>query len=72
MRIFRDGKSVFAGEPASLDGTGQTDLQRLIANTRIHISSELSPGDYVLQIIVEDHSGKDRRATQWIDFEVVK
>ena len=73
-RIFRDGKPVFTGDPTPLDAQGQTDLQRLIAGTRLYVGPELSPGDYVLQIIVEDHLGKEktRMATQWIDFEVVK
>jgi hypothetical protein len=35
---------------------------------------ELSSGDYVVQITVEDPlgEGKNRGATRWIDFEVVK
>jgi VWFA-related protein len=73
-RIFRDGKLIFTGEPASLNVSGQTDLQRLIGESRLSIGPELSPGDYVLQIIVEDRLGKEknRRTSQWIDFEVVK
>jgi hypothetical protein len=74
VRIFRDGKTVFTGDPAPFDVAGQTDLQRLMAGSRFQVGPELSPGDYVLQIIVEDHLGKEknRRASQWIDFEVVK
>jgi VWFA-related protein len=73
-RIFRDGKSIFTGDPTPLDLQGQTDLQRLIAGSRLYVGPDLSPGDYVLQITVEDHLGKEktRIATQWIDFEVVK
>jgi VWFA-related protein len=73
-RIFRDGKAIFTGTPTPLDVSGQTDLQRLIAGSRLYVGPELSPGDYVLQIIVEDHVGKEktRIATQWIDFEVVR
>ncbi len=73
-RIFRETKSVFVGTPTPLDIQGQTDLQRLVAGSRVFIGPELAPGDYVLQIIVEDHLGKEktRIATQWIDFTVVK
>jgi VWFA-related protein len=73
-RIFRDGKLIFTGDPTPLDVQGQPDLQRLIAGSRFYVGPELAPGDYVLQIIVEDHLGKEksRIATQWIDFEVVK
>jgi hypothetical protein len=73
-RIFRDGKLLFSGNPTPLNFEGQADLQRLIAGSRLLVTPEFSPGDYVLQIIVEAHFGKEkiRRATQWIDFEVVK
>lgn len=74
VRIFHEGKAVFTGDQTPFNAQGQEDLRRLIANSRVPLSPELAPGDYVLQIIVEDHLGKDknRRATQWIDFEVVK
>ena len=73
-RIFRDGKPVFTADPAPLDAQGQTDLRRIFTASRVHLGPDLSPGDYVLQIIVEDHLGKEktRVTTQWIDFEVVK
>jgi hypothetical protein len=34
----------------------------------------MSPGDYILQVIVTDPLAKEkyRTATQWIDFEIVK
>jgi len=73
-RIFHDGKPVFTGDPAPLDAQAQKDLQRIFTASRVHLGPDLVPGDYVLQIIVEDHLGKEktRIATQWIDFEVVK
>jgi hypothetical protein len=73
-RIFRDGKQVFTADPAPLEAQGQTDLRRIFTASRVHLGPELLPGDYVLQIIVEDHLGKEktRTATQWIDFEIVK
>lgn len=73
-RIFRDGKAVFTGIAAPINVAGQTDLQRLIVNSRLQLGPDLSPGNYVLQIIVEDHLAKEKsgRATQWIDFEVIK
>jgi VWFA-related protein len=74
FRIFREGKAVFTGAATPVNGQGQTDLQRLIFESPLQVGPELSPGDYVLQIIVEDQLSKEktRRATQWIDFEVVK
>lgn len=73
IRILRDGKIAFTGDPAPLNFQGQTDLQHLMSAARFHIDSSISPGDYVFQIIVSDNAKlKPRVATQWIDFEVVK
>ena len=72
IRMFRDGKIVFTGDPAPLNFQGQTDLQHLRSTARFQIDSKIEPGDYVFQIIVTDSAKKPRVATQWIDFEVVK
>ena len=73
-RIVRDGKIVLTGDPIALSLQGQTDLQRIATASLLQIGSELTPGDYVFQIIVTDSSDKQkpRVASQWIDFEVVK
>ena len=73
-RIFRDGKQIYNTNPAPLDVAGQKDPQRLATGAQLQLGTELSPGQYVLQIIVEDSLAKERTrtATQWIDFEVVK
>ena len=49
----------------------QTDLNRIAAGARLDFGSALTPGEYVLQIVVEDQSSK-RSARQWTQFEVVK
>jgi VWFA-related protein len=74
MRIFRDGKELFAGRVQPLDTSGQLDLKRLIANGALQLGTEMTPGEYILQVIVTDPLAKDkyRMATQWIDFEIVK
>lgn len=73
-RIFRDGKQIYNGNPTPVDVAGQRDPQRLTTGAQLQLGPELSPGQYVLQIIVEDSLAKEkvRTATQWIDFEVVK
>ncbi len=73
-RIFRDGRLVYTGQPASLSLTGQTDLQRITAGGRLQLGADFPAGEYVLQIVITDNSNKDkpRIATQWIDFEVVR
>lgn len=73
VRIFREGKLIFTGDPVPVNFQGQTDLQHLVSAVRFQIDSNITPGDYVLQIIVSDSAKqKPRVATQWIDFEVVK
>ncbi|HWN10624.1 MAG TPA: VWA domain-containing protein [Pyrinomonadaceae bacterium] len=73
-RIFRDGEVVYTGKVAPIDLTGQTDLKRIAAGAQLELGSTLTPGDYVLQVIVEDQLAKekDRTVTQWIDFAIVK
>jgi VWFA-related protein len=78
VRLFRDGRLVFAGEVTPLDVTGQKDLKRLVAGGRLQVGTELTPGDYVLQVVVTDEVARGKKqdgtgtATQWVDFEVVK
>jgi VWFA-related protein len=73
IRIFRDDKIVFTGDPAPINFQGQADPQHLMTAVRFQIDSSMPPGNYVFQIIVTDSAKqKPRMATQWIDFEVVK
>lgn len=73
MRLFRDGKEVFTGRVLPFDPGSQTDMKRLGAGGRLRLGSELIPGDYFLQVLVTDAlaKGKNRTATQWINFEIV-
>jgi len=73
-RIYRDGTAVYTGTSAPLDLSGQVDLKRIVAVAKLELGPEFSPGEYVLQIIVEDRLAKEKQgaASQWIDFEVVK
>lgn len=74
LRLLRDGQPVFTGKLTPYDESGQIDQQRLSAGGRLLLASDLSPGEYILQIIVTDALAdeKHRRTTQWIDFEIVK
>ncbi|HWS53832.1 MAG TPA: VWA domain-containing protein [Pyrinomonadaceae bacterium] len=73
MRLFRDGKPVFTGRVLPLDASQQPDMKRLGAGGRLRLGPDLTPGSYVLQVVVEDTRSKEklRTATQWIDFEIV-
>ncbi len=73
-RIFRDGKLFYAGQNVPINLEGQTDLQRITSGSRLRLGPDFPVGDYVLQIVVTDNLAKEKQrvATQWIDFEVVK
>jgi VWFA-related protein len=70
VRLFRDNQLVFTGKVLNL--RGQLDQKRLVAFGQFPLSPSLTPGDYVLQIIVTDSLAKEKNsiATQWIDFEI--
>ncbi len=74
LKLFRDGQEIFAGNLVIYDASKQTDLKRLNAGGRLQLGTEMTPGDYVVQVIVTDLLAKDKQriATQWIDFQVVE
>ena len=74
MRLFRDGKQVFSGGERPFDPKSQPDLTRLLVSGGLELGTDLTPGEYVLQVIVTDllADKKYRTATQWMDFEIVK
>jgi VWFA-related protein len=74
VRILRDGQPVFSGQDEACDLSNQSDLKRLNAGGGIQLGSQMTPGEYVFQVIVTDPLAepKHRVATQWIDFEIIK
>jgi VWFA-related protein len=73
-RLFRDGQVVFAGKDESVNPANQFDMKRLNTGGAIHLGANLTPGEYILQVIATDQLADDkhRLATQWIDFQIVK
>ncbi|HKC64157.1 MAG TPA: hypothetical protein VKB86_10985, partial [Pyrinomonadaceae bacterium] len=74
IRLFKDGKEVFAGKAQPFNPANQLDLKRLSAGGVLQLGTDMTPGEYILQVVVTDPLAKDkyRVATQWIDFEIVK
>jgi VWFA-related protein len=74
VRLFRDGKPVFTGKENPFKSANTSDLKRLLAGGVIQLGTDLPPGEYVFQVIVNDPlaSEKHRVASQWIDFEIAK
>ena len=74
VKLFRDGAEVFTGKETQFSPGQQTDMQRLAAGGAIKLGTDLTPGDYVIQIVVTDllADRKHRVSTQWMDFQVLK
>ncbi len=74
VRLFRNGKAVFTGKENAVSDSNQPDPKRLIGGGGLTIGSDLTPGEYVLQVVVNDMLAdeKHRTAAQWMDFEIVK
>ena len=73
-RVFRDGALVFTGNEVPFDIRDQADPKRVGGGGAIQLGTSMTPGEYVLQIVVSDllAKNKQRVATQWMDFEIVK
>jgi hypothetical protein len=71
VRVFRDGRQVFASPSSTVETASPTNSKRVATGGRLQLS-QLTPGDYVLQVIVADNLRFDkyRIATQAIDFQV--
>jgi len=69
--VFREATKIYSSDPLEVDGKGQADLRRISTGARLQLGPALTPGEYALQIVVEDKITK-RTATQWTHFEVVK
>jgi hypothetical protein len=69
--VFRDGEKIYNTERLPVESIGQPDLQRIATGARLQLGPALTPGEYVVQIVVEDQVGK-RTTTQVTQFEVTK
>ena len=73
-RLIRDGKVILDGSPTPFNSNEQTDLKRLRASGAITLGKDLTPGNYILQVIVSDNARTEKQnfATQFVQFEIVK
>jgi hypothetical protein len=74
VRLFRGGQPVFTGKVQPFTLNNPPDLSRLAAGGAVTLGADMQPGEYVLQVTVNDllADEKHRIATQWMDFELVK
>ena len=74
MRLFRDGRLVYATRSGALNAGEQADPKQLVGGGSFRPGLDLPPGEYALQVVVTDRLAKDARhatATQWTDFELL-
>ncbi|MCY7376127.1 MAG: VWA domain-containing protein [Pyrinomonadaceae bacterium] len=72
IKVFRDGKLILDGKTTPLDLLGQTDWLRIKSVGALSLGSEMTAGEYVLQVIITDHLAKEKRrlTTQFVQFEI--
>ncbi|MCU1234934.1 MAG: hypothetical protein JWP63_2901 [Candidatus Solibacter sp.] len=73
VRVFRDGKLIFTSEYTHRLTLSPADPTRLLGGGVLTLGRNMSPGEYLLQLIVTDELGdrKHKQVSQWVDFEVV-
>ena len=73
VRVFRDGQPVFTGKVQRFTLSNPPDISRLSAASAIQLGADMSPGEYVLQVIVTDLLAGDKYSTtsRWVDFKIV-
>ena len=73
VKIFREGQPVFTGREQRFTLNNPPDITRLSGASAIKLGADMTPGEYVLQLIVTDHLAGDKYATtsRWVDFKIV-
>ena len=69
--VFRDSIKVYSSDRSPVAATGYADLKRINTGARLQLGPALTPGEYTVQIVVEDTIAK-RAVTQVTQFEVIK
>jgi hypothetical protein len=74
VRVFRNGVSIFSGNEIPFDSSDQKDTKRFQVAGAIQLGSNMTPGEYILQVIVTDMLAKEKHrvTTQWMSFDITK
>ena len=67
--VLRDSVKIYSSDRVAVATAQQPDLKRISAGARLQLGPALTPGEYVVQIIVEDQVAKTT-TTQVTQFEV--
>jgi hypothetical protein len=73
VRVFREGQPVFTGRAQRFPLNNPPDMSRLSAASAIKLGADMTPGEYVLQVIVTDLLAGDKHGvvSAWVDFKIV-
>ncbi|MFL6335964.1 MAG: VWA domain-containing protein [Pyrinomonadaceae bacterium] len=73
VRLFREGRLVYAGKVYPYRIGGQKDLRRLPMTGTLQLAPDARPGEYYLQVIVTDQLAGEKQGTvtTWTDLEVL-
>lgn len=73
LRVYRDGKVIFTGNPLPVNVNGSTDPKAIIYMSSLILGTEMGVGDYVLEVAITDKRAKEkyRTTTQFVPFEIV-
>ena len=70
-KVFRDTVMIYSSDKEKVVVAPGMEFQRMTTGARLQLGTALTPGEYVLQIIVEDQVAR-RTTTQVTQFEVVR
>ena len=71
VRLFRDGQPVYSSAQSPINLQGQQNAKRIAVGGRLELT-KITPGSYVMQIVVSDTRRKDKNGimAQAVDFQV--
>lgn len=74
IRVFRDGKLLYESSPGPVELADRQDALKIASVGALNLGTEMTSGDYVMQIVVTDNLAKNKRkiATQFVQFEIVE
>jgi VWFA-related protein len=73
VRVFANGKPFYTGAYGPIVSIADSDPTRIVGGGVLSLGRALSPGEYLMQVMVTDENAGKKKApvAQWVDFEVV-
>lgn len=71
-RLYREGQLVYQSKEVPINESTELYEQQPVFTDAVMLGNQLQPGDYIVQVVAVESSGKRKIATQWVQFEVVE